>query len=245
MPPHLAQIGGAATAAALLALPGAVAALAAEFGHGGAGGADRRVGRVQPRTGRRGRRPAPGPAVPAVRQRGDRRRGDDQRAGRHLRRPARPACTPPRRRCSGCSPSWSGPPPCHRSASAQPIAPLVGAARRRATPAAGRRYAATLAGQPRPPGRWPPPRCPPRWPLVSLAPLLCRRAGRAAPDARPRSGRGHRRSCYPAAGTRSTRHTCSPRCCSPRPPRWPPPASAAGVGPGRCRWCCPASRSPC
>ncbi|TWJ23925.1 hypothetical protein JD76_04070 [Micromonospora endolithica] len=32
MPPHLAQIGGAATAAALLALPGAVAALAAEFG---------------------------------------------------------------------------------------------------------------------------------------------------------------------------------------------------------------------
>lgn len=33
MPPHLVQIGGAATAAALLALPGAVAALAAEFGH--------------------------------------------------------------------------------------------------------------------------------------------------------------------------------------------------------------------
>ncbi|MGN9808051.1 SCO7613 C-terminal domain-containing membrane protein [Micromonospora sp. BQ11] len=32
MPPHLALIGGAATAAALLALPGAVAALAAEFG---------------------------------------------------------------------------------------------------------------------------------------------------------------------------------------------------------------------
>ncbi|QDY06609.1 permease [Micromonospora sp. HM134] len=34
MPPHLVQIGGLATAAALLALPGAVAALAAEFGHG-------------------------------------------------------------------------------------------------------------------------------------------------------------------------------------------------------------------
>ncbi|MER7458264.1 permease [Micromonospora sp. NPDC126480] len=33
MPSHLAQIGGAATGAALLALPGAVAALAAEFGH--------------------------------------------------------------------------------------------------------------------------------------------------------------------------------------------------------------------
>ncbi|MFJ6195257.1 SCO7613 C-terminal domain-containing membrane protein [Micromonospora sp. NPDC092111] len=33
MPPHLVQIGGAATAAALLAFPGAVAALAAEFGH--------------------------------------------------------------------------------------------------------------------------------------------------------------------------------------------------------------------
>ncbi|WP_019901848.1 SCO7613 C-terminal domain-containing membrane protein [Salinispora arenicola] len=33
LPPHLAQIGGAATAAALLALPGAAAALAAEFGH--------------------------------------------------------------------------------------------------------------------------------------------------------------------------------------------------------------------
>jgi hypothetical protein len=32
MPPHLVQIGGAATAGALLALPGAVAALAAEFG---------------------------------------------------------------------------------------------------------------------------------------------------------------------------------------------------------------------
>ncbi|WP_196921151.1 SCO7613 C-terminal domain-containing membrane protein [Micromonospora vinacea] len=33
MPPHLAQIGGAAIGAALLALPGAVAALAAEFEH--------------------------------------------------------------------------------------------------------------------------------------------------------------------------------------------------------------------
>ncbi|MFF4876482.1 SCO7613 C-terminal domain-containing membrane protein [Micromonospora sp. NPDC000668] len=33
MPPHLAQIGGAATGAALLALPGAVAALSAEFQH--------------------------------------------------------------------------------------------------------------------------------------------------------------------------------------------------------------------
>ncbi|MFG2060538.1 SCO7613 C-terminal domain-containing membrane protein [Micromonospora sp. NPDC048871] len=33
MPPHLAQIGGAAVGAALLALPGATAALAAEFGH--------------------------------------------------------------------------------------------------------------------------------------------------------------------------------------------------------------------
>ncbi|MFI7607203.1 SCO7613 C-terminal domain-containing membrane protein [Micromonospora sp. NPDC049366] len=33
MPTHLAQIGGAATCAAVLALPGAVAALAAEFGH--------------------------------------------------------------------------------------------------------------------------------------------------------------------------------------------------------------------
>ncbi|RIV34464.1 SCO7613 C-terminal domain-containing membrane protein [Micromonospora radicis] len=33
MPPHLAQIGGAALGAALLALPGATAALAAEFGH--------------------------------------------------------------------------------------------------------------------------------------------------------------------------------------------------------------------
>ncbi|MFG1776090.1 SCO7613 C-terminal domain-containing membrane protein [Micromonospora sp. NPDC049048] len=33
MPPHLAQIGGAAAGAALLAFPGAVAALAAEFGH--------------------------------------------------------------------------------------------------------------------------------------------------------------------------------------------------------------------
>ncbi|SCL54386.1 hypothetical protein GA0070606_2273 [Micromonospora citrea] len=33
MPPHLAQIGGAAAGAALLAAPGAVAALAAEFGH--------------------------------------------------------------------------------------------------------------------------------------------------------------------------------------------------------------------
>lgn len=33
MPPHLVQIGGLATAAALLTLPGAVAALAAEFGH--------------------------------------------------------------------------------------------------------------------------------------------------------------------------------------------------------------------
>ncbi|MFC0004514.1 SCO7613 C-terminal domain-containing membrane protein [Micromonospora siamensis] len=32
MPPHLVQVGGAATAAAVLALPGAVAALAAEFG---------------------------------------------------------------------------------------------------------------------------------------------------------------------------------------------------------------------
>ncbi len=32
-PPHLAQIGGAATGATLFALPGAVAALAAEFGH--------------------------------------------------------------------------------------------------------------------------------------------------------------------------------------------------------------------
>ncbi|MFC4148276.1 SCO7613 C-terminal domain-containing membrane protein [Micromonospora mangrovi] len=32
MPPHLAQVGGAAAGAALLALPGAVAALAAEFG---------------------------------------------------------------------------------------------------------------------------------------------------------------------------------------------------------------------
>ncbi|MGW0505221.1 SCO7613 C-terminal domain-containing membrane protein [Micromonospora sp. NPDC003241] len=33
MPPHLAQIGGAGTGAALLALPGATAALAVEFGH--------------------------------------------------------------------------------------------------------------------------------------------------------------------------------------------------------------------
>lgn len=33
LPPHLTQIGGAATAATLLALPGAVAALVAEFGH--------------------------------------------------------------------------------------------------------------------------------------------------------------------------------------------------------------------
>ncbi|GIJ30473.1 hypothetical protein Vqi01_56350 [Micromonospora qiuiae] len=33
MPPHLAQIGGAGTGAALLALPGAIAAVAAEFGH--------------------------------------------------------------------------------------------------------------------------------------------------------------------------------------------------------------------
>ncbi|MFC0508098.1 SCO7613 C-terminal domain-containing membrane protein [Micromonospora costi] len=33
MPPHLVQIGGAAAAAALLALPGALAALAAEFGY--------------------------------------------------------------------------------------------------------------------------------------------------------------------------------------------------------------------
>ncbi|MEV0156698.1 permease [Micromonospora sp. NPDC050686] len=33
MPPHLVQIGGAATGAAILAFPGAVAALAAQFGH--------------------------------------------------------------------------------------------------------------------------------------------------------------------------------------------------------------------
>ena len=45
MPPHLAQIGGAAAGGALLALPGALAAVAAEQGQRGRGRAHRRAGR--------------------------------------------------------------------------------------------------------------------------------------------------------------------------------------------------------
>ena len=147
MPPHLAQIGGAAIGAALLALPGCGGGAGRRVRTLGAGGADRRAGRVQPRPGRRGRGPPAGAAVSALGQRGGGRRCQHQRPRRHPHRPRRRRLRGrrrPARRTGRADPR--GHRAAHRRRPAGPA--LGGTTRRRPTAAAGRPGATAVAVQP-------------------------------------------------------------------------------------------------